>query len=232
MRPFISFILILVFVAATFCLPLAAMAVDPLVFGLTLGLTGKYEKASAIQEQGYQLWVRDVNQRGGILGRPVQLKLFDDQSDPQVAIGHYRQFAEQDRVDFLLAPFSSDITEAILPIARQHGYSIIAAGAAADRLWQQGYTNVFGLFTPASRIPASFLEMAVMHDLQTMAVVYCDDPFGRDIGTGTVKWSRRFGLTTVLEQKVGKNSLVTQARNGTIEVVWPQSLKTAEPVFE
>ncbi len=62
-----------------------AETADPIRIGLTLGLTGKYSEMSDIQMKGFRLWERDVNNRGGILGRNVQVIIYDDKSDPQTA---------------------------------------------------------------------------------------------------------------------------------------------------
>ena len=180
-------------------------AAGEFTFGLTLGLTGRYEHVGQMQSKGYRLWEKDINKTGGILGRKVRIILYDDKSDPVTARILYKKLIEEDRVDFLFAPYSSSITEAVLPLAQQHGYSLIAAGAAADRLWQSGYTNIFGLFTPASKIPVSFLEMTVTEGLQTLAIVYAGDPFSTDIAEGTRKWAQWFGLDIVLDQPMAKH---------------------------
>ena len=150
------------------CLSTAlAGASDVITIGLSLGLSGKYERSSTVQRNGFRLWETKVNEKGGILGRKVRLHLHDDKSDPLVARQLYKNMIEEQKVDFIFAPFSSAITEAILPIAEKNGYPVIASGASADRLWQQGYTNIFGLFTPASKIAVSFLEMAAMKKIKT-----------------------------------------------------------------
>ena len=170
MRLFISFILILVFVDATSCLPLAAMAVDPLVFGLTLGLTGKYEKASAIQEQGYQLWVRDVNQRGGFHG-----------------------------------PGTLEFVQAFQEMYGREPAYFAATAYAAGQIMEKAIAK-------AKSVNRERINR-ILFSLDTMSVI------------------GRFGVDRTGKQ-IKNFTLVTQARNGTIEVVWPQSLKTDEPVFE
>ena len=64
---------------------LGANAETPYRIGMTLGLTGKYATLADLQMKGYKLWEQDVNSKGGILGRPVQLTVLDDKSDPATA---------------------------------------------------------------------------------------------------------------------------------------------------
>lgn len=201
-----------------------AKAADEFTFGVSLSLTGKYEKMGQMQSKGYRLWEQHINKTGGILGRKVRIILHDDKSDPETARFLYKRLIEKDRVDFLFAPFSSTITEAILPLSQEHGYSLIAAGAAADRLWKSGYTHIFGLFTPASKIPVSFLEMAVLEGLQTLAVVYANDSFSTDIADGARKWARWFELDIILDQPMAKQEDELQKLAGHIQEIRPDIL--------
>jgi branched-chain amino acid transport system substrate-binding protein len=115
----------------------------------------------------------------------------------------------KDKVDLLFGPYSSEITEAILSVTESHGYPVLASGAAADRLWQKGYKNVFGVYTPASKYTIGFLEMLVMSNLNDIAIVHADDSFSKNIANGTKKWASWFGLRVVLfeEFKKGTKSL-------------------------
>ncbi len=168
---------------------------DPITIGVSLGLTGKYSIMAQSQEKSYRLWERDLNQRGGLLGRAIKLIVIDDQSNPQAAVAAYEKLIYQDKVDLLFAPFSSELTKAVMPLIEQNHYPLIASGAASDSLWQLGYRYIFGVFTSASKITVSFLEMLVINDLDNLAIFYAQDPFSKDTAIGCQKWASRFGLT-------------------------------------
>jgi branched-chain amino acid transport system substrate-binding protein len=91
---------------------------------------------------------------------------------------------------------------------------MLAAGAASDRIWQQGYTNVFGVFTPASRYAVGMLNLALLHDLMTIAVVYPDDPFSVSAAQGVKKWAPKLGLDIVMFEQFekGRRDLFDLAR--------------------
>jgi branched-chain amino acid transport system substrate-binding protein len=172
-------------------------AAEPIRIGVSLGLTGRFAVMADALNKGFKLWEKNVNARAGILGRPVQVIVKDDRSDPQHAVALYRELITKDRVDFLFAPYSSLITAAVLPIAETYDIPILIAGAAADRLWEQGYRNAIGVYTPASKFTLGFLELMVLHELNRVAIVHADDPFSVDLASYVQKWAPRFALTIV-----------------------------------
>jgi branched-chain amino acid transport system substrate-binding protein len=196
----------------------SAHASESIRIGLTLGLTGKYQVESDMQRKGFRLWEKDVNRRGGILSRTVQLLILNDKSDPQTAEFLYEQFILKDKVDLLFAPYSSEITEAILPLTEKYAYPLLASGASADRLWKKGYKYVFGVYIPASRTAVGFLKMAVEKGFQDIAIVYADDPSSQDVALGTKKWAGRFGLKVRLfeEIKEGGSNVIELARRAKV----------------
>ena len=186
----------------------------PIRIGLSLGLTGKYAKLAEMLDRAYRLWVRDVNQSGGLLGRPVEIVIKDDQSSPEVAVELYRELIHDSSVDLVFGPYSSAITAAVAPVVEKAGYPMLAAGAASDTIWQQGYTNIFGVFTPASRYALGMLDLALLNDLTTIAIVYPNDPFSVSAAGGVKKWAPKLGLDVVMFEKFekGQRDLVKLAR--------------------
>ena len=188
-----------------FFIALPASAQEPFIkIGVSLGLTGKYSEMSNMQMKGFRLWEKEVNGRGGILGRKINLIIYDDKSNPLTAKSLYEHLILNDKVDLVLGPYSSEITEAVLPVTEKYGYPMMASGASADRLWQKGYKYVFGVYAPASKYTIGFLELLVKNDFKNVAIVYADDAFSKDIAEGTKKWAERFGLKVLLFQGFNK----------------------------
>lgn len=186
--------------------------------GLTLGLTGKYAAMSDMQMKGFRIWEREINARGGLLGRPVEVIIYDDRGEPGAARSLYELMIEKQKVDFVFGPYSSAVTEAVIPVTEGHGYPLLVSGASADSLWEKGSRRTFGVQTPASKNAVSFLELLVQSNLDRIAVVYADDVFSRQVASGTVKWARRLGLGVVLFEGFQKGSadlapLLERARN-------------------
>lgn len=182
-----------------FCLLLQpANASEPIKVGLTLGLTGKYSEMSNMQMKGFKLWEKDVNNKGGILGRKIRLIIYDDKSDPLIAKALYEHLIMRDKADLVFGPYSSEITEAVLPVTEQYGYPVLTSGASSDKIWQKGYNYVFGVYIPASKYTVGFLELLVIKGFNDIAIVYADDSFSKSIADGTKKWAERFGLNILL----------------------------------
>jgi len=204
---------------------LAAEAAEPIKIGVSLGLSGRYSEMAHMQSEAFTLWAGDVNSRGGILGRKVDIIIYDDKSDPQTAKSLYEHLITQDKVDLLFAPYSSELTDAVAPLFEQYGYPTIASGASSDRLWQKGYKQLFGIISPASRFTVGFVEMLVQYGFTDVAIVYAgDDPFPTDIALGSKKWIEEFGLKVRLFsgfKKGTKNfdSLVKKARESHAQVL-------------
>jgi branched-chain amino acid transport system substrate-binding protein len=189
----------------------AAVGAAPLRIGISLGLTGRYENITRLQRHAFQLWARDVNRRGGVLGRTVEIVIRDDQSDPAVAKRIYQDFITRDKVDFVFGPYSSDITAAVAPIAEEHGYPMLSAGAASDELWNRGYRHLFGIIPAAGRYTVGFLALLAEARIARVAVVHVDDVYGASLAEGTQKWAKEYGLRVTSTQKIAKDAVELDA---------------------
>lgn len=174
--------------------------------GISLGLTGKYRAPSTMQQRGYELWQSEVNRRGGLLGKPVELIIVDDQSSSKNAARIYRELITQRRVDLLFGPYSSEIAGIVAPVIEKHGYPTLLPGAAADRIWEQGYRFIFGLFIPASKYSLEMLRLAVVHDLQRVAIVHANDGFSVEVANGARRWAQSADREVVLFEEFEKGT--------------------------
>jgi len=181
-------------------------AAEPIKLGGTLGLTGKYAPMSEMVSLGLQLWTKKTNAKGGILGRPVELIVYDDTSSPEVAKKLYERLILEDKVDLVFGPYSSVITTEAVKATEKYGYSILASGATSDRLWQQGYTHLFGVYIPASRYSFGFLRLIFRNGFKRVAIVSADDMFSVTVAEGAEKWAKRLGLTVTLMEKFKKGT--------------------------
>jgi branched-chain amino acid transport system substrate-binding protein len=184
---------------------------DPITLGGTLGLTGKYAPLSEMVASGLTLWCEQINQRGGLMGRQVQLTIYDDTCDSKVAKKYYEKMILEDKTDLVFGPFSSVITTEIVKVTEKHGYSVLASGAASDQLWQQKYTHLFGVYIPASRYAFGFLKFCFKNNIKRIAIVTPNDMFSETVAAGAEKWAIRLGMTVVLNESFQK---------GTKELKW------------
>ncbi|MEE4144090.1 MAG: amino acid ABC transporter substrate-binding protein [Halieaceae bacterium] len=186
----------------TLALTLAAgaHAVEPIRIGTTQSLTGPLQEFGTNQLRGLQMWVGDVNARGELLGRPVELVHYDDASDPARSAQLYRKLIQEDKVDLLIGPYSSDITMAASQVAEQFDFPMLTLGASADAIWSRGYENIVGLDTPSTRYMDVALVEAAARGAQTLALVYGDTDFTRDVVPGVRSKAQELGIRLVLDE--------------------------------
>lgn len=170
---------------------------EPITIGVSLGLTGRYSAMALQQEHGFELWQKDVNRSGDILGKQVQLLIRDDKSDPEIAKKLYRNMIDNDKVDFCFGPYSTGLTAAVLPITEKRRVPLLISGGAGDSLWAKQYRYAVGVFTPASQYTTGFFELLVKANLDNIAIVYADDPFSQDLAKGALVQAKRYGFKVV-----------------------------------
>jgi branched-chain amino acid transport system substrate-binding protein len=180
----------------------AAFASQPIRIGISLGVTGQFQSPSIMQQQALTLWRDDVNARGGIIDRPVELVIRDDRGNSAEAQAIYADFVSSGSIDLVLAPYSSELTAAVAPIVDRAGFPMLAPGASADSLWRSGYHSIFGILTPASQFTQGMLRLAHAAGLARIAILYSTDEFSADIANGTRRWAPYLRLKVVLDKKV------------------------------
>ena len=109
--------------ALTAAIALPALAQEgPLKIGASLPLTGNFSVAGQKHQQGYEHCVDLINERGGILGREVELIVSDNRSDPATAINQYERFINVDGVEAVYGTFSSRLTFPVANILAKNGF--------------------------------------------------------------------------------------------------------------
>src|SRR5262249_56782286 len=102
-----------------------ARAADPVRIGLSISLTGATSPAGRQVQAGLDIWRDDVNTKGGLLGRPVELVYYDDQGAPANAPGIYAKLMSVDQVDLLIGPYSTNVIAAAMPAIVQNDRTTI-----------------------------------------------------------------------------------------------------------
>ena len=166
--------------------------------GASVSQSGPYGSLGSNQLRGYQICVKQANERGGVLGRRLELIVDDDRSDPATAVGIYERLVKQDKVDAILGPYSSSITEAVADVAEKHRLAMVAPGAAATSIFKRGRRFVFMVLTPGERYHEGLIDLAARRGLKTAAIVHDASPVTRAIAQGTSDLAKRRGLAVVL----------------------------------
>jgi branched-chain amino acid transport system substrate-binding protein len=191
----------IVLLMSTLVCQLAVAAGAPIRVGVTVSLSGPYEGPGSVELEGIQMWVHDINQRGALLGRKVELVYYDDKSDPQTSVHLYERLINEDKVDLLLGPYGSDLTLAASSVAEKYQFPMVATGAAGDNIWSRGYKNIFGVDDLATRYMNLLIESAAGAGLKTIALVYADSDFPRGVAEGVRVQAAERGMQVVYDQE-------------------------------
>ena len=172
-------------------------ASEPIRIGASLAMTGIYAALGQNQHRGYELCVKHTNDKGGVLDRSVELVMYDDQSDPKTAIGLYEKLITVDKVDVVLGPYSSGITEAVANVNEKHKMPMVAPMAAATGIYKKGRQFIFMVQSPAEVYLEGFVDLVVTHGLSSIAFMNQDTLFPRATVEGAIKLAKRKGLRIV-----------------------------------
>jgi branched-chain amino acid transport system substrate-binding protein len=160
----------------------------PITIGASLSLTGGFQADGVAFQKGYELWAKDVNAHGGILGRQVQLKILDNKSSPNQVVSDYQMLINHDHVDLTFGPFTSLLTAAAASVAAHNGYAFIegAGGAPSvfDAASNQADHNTFDVSVPVEDTIMPFVNYIAQMPLSqrerlTAAYPMADDPFAK-----------------------------------------------------
>jgi branched-chain amino acid transport system substrate-binding protein len=165
--------------------------------GASISQTGPYAAPGQNQLRGYRLCVKHTNEKGGVLGRKLELVAEDDESQPATAARIYDRLITQDRVDAILGPYASPITEAVADVNEKHRMSMIATQGVTTSTYRKGRKFVFMVPSPAEVYLEGVVDIATRRGLKTVAVIGEDTLFAKAVIQGTVDLARKRGLDAV-----------------------------------
>lgn len=181
-----------------------ALAADPIKIGFSDQLTGSQAPNGRAVLLGAQIWLEEINAKGGLLGRPVQLDYYDDQTNAALAPGIYTKLLDYDKVDLLYA-VGTLISSTIMPIVMEHKM-VLFNSFALDVNAKYHYPRYFQTlpYGPDGKMSISrgFFEAArsVTPKPQTVAFVGADTEFSKDALIGARANAARLGLKTVYDR--------------------------------
>ncbi len=183
-----------------------AKAQQPIRIGASLAQTGAYAAPGQNQLRGYRLCVKYTNAKGGVLGRKLELIVEDDQSQPATAARIYEKLITQDKVDAILGPYASPITEAVADVNEKHRMPMVATQGAATSTYRKGRKFVFMVPSAAEVYLEGVIDVAARRGLKTVAIVSEDTLFAQAVAQGTGDQAKKKGLEVVFAQAYPKGT--------------------------
>ena len=199
----------------------------PLKIGASLSLTGTYAKPGTYQKEGYEICADELNAKGGLLGRKVEFVMYDDQSSTQTAQRLYEKLITEDKVEAVMGPYSSAITESVAGISEKYKKVMVSPLAATTSIFRQGRKYIFMVISPAEFYLEGLVDMGAKRGLKTIAIVNEDTLFPKATVVGTEELAKKRGLQIVLREAYPKGNTDFSALLVKIKAVNPDIIAAA-----
>jgi branched-chain amino acid transport system substrate-binding protein len=187
-------------------LSVPAGAQTPIKIGASMSVTGTYAKPGSYQKEGYDVCIDELNAKGGLLGRKVELVIYDDQSQPATAVKLYEKLITEDKVDAVMGPYSSAVSEAVANVTEKYKKVMVAPLAATTSIFKKGRKYIFMIITPAENYLDGLIDMAAKRGLKTVAIINEDTLFPKASAAGTADAAKKRGMQVVLQEAYPKGN--------------------------
>lgn len=230
MKGFSLFMTIAVLWGLMLTVPAAAIgAGKPIVIGGSLPLTGEFAETGQWIERGMRFWAEEINTRGGLLGRPVEFKIYDDQSNVGKAVTFAEKAITVDKADLLFGGYPGTAARAVMPVAEKHKVVYVSMGGHM-KSFQQGYTYSFGapplmgewwyegFFQWLATIPADQRP-------KRAAVYTINNPVGLSLQDSIDRWTKELNIQLVINEKYNSpladaTSLIVKAKQMNCDIIF------------
>ena len=178
--------------------------------GAALSGTGEYSAEGKDSRQGYDTWVRWVNEVYGgveIDGERYRAEIiyYDDGSDADTAANLIQRLIDENEVDFLLGPYSSSLTAATSAIAEANNVIMVEGNGTSDTMFERGFKNLFLVATIASDYTRSGIEALAAQGARTAVIAYEDTSFATAVANGAVRHLEAGGIEVLAVETYPKN---------------------------
>lgn len=189
----------------------AAQAADPVKVGFSMALTGSVAPNGKQILLALEIWRDDVNAKGGLLGRPVELVYYDDQSNPSNVPGIYTKLMSVDKVDLLLGPYATNMAAAAMPVIMQNKkttISMLAIGVNSKFNYSQYFSMVPVGPEGTLAFSRGFFELAAAQNPKpkTVAILAADAEFAKTASDGARENAKANGFEVIYDKTYPPNT--------------------------
>ncbi|HUC51409.1 MAG TPA: amino acid ABC transporter substrate-binding protein [Xanthobacteraceae bacterium] len=197
--------------AATGHFSAAAQNSPPIKIGFSMALTGPLAANGKQALLGAKIWAEDVNAKGGLLGRKVELVNYDDQSNPSTIPGIYTKLLDVDKVDLVVSGYATNMVAPAIPVVMQKNKTFISLFALAANS-EFHYPRYFSMLpsgpTPKESFTEGFFEVAAAQNPKpkTIALAAEDAEFSRNACEGARNNVKKYGFDIVYDKTYPPNT--------------------------
>jgi len=203
----------------TAVLPNLALAGDceEIVLGSAISLTGKYSTNGIHAKNGYEFAIKKIKEAGGVkVGDKCynfKVLYYDDESKGDRGATLAERLISQDKVQYMLGPYSSGLTKAIAPITENYKIPMVEAEGASRSLFNKGYKYLFAVLSTSEQYLASAIGLAAevakkngkkASDVK-VAIAVENDPFSLDVRAGVLDDAKKYDMKLVIDEKLPRD---------------------------
>jgi branched-chain amino acid transport system substrate-binding protein len=180
-----------------------AQAKDTIKIGFSMALTGALAGGGKQALEGMKIWRDDINAKGGMLGRQVEFKYYDDQTNPKNVPGIYAKLLDIDKVDFIVSGYGTNLIAPAMPVAIDRDVVFMGLfGMNNNKKWK--YEKYFQILPagpePAVGFSSNWFKAIETFKPKTIALLAADAEFARNLKEGAIINAKRAGLEIVYNQ--------------------------------
>ena len=178
-----------------------------LTLGAAISKTGELSKEGKLYLDSYKMTIKDINDKGGVKvggdSYKLDLKTYDDQSDPTKSRQLFQKLIQEDGVKYLLGPYSSGVTLAAQPIVQKNKLPMVEGGGSSTKIFSDSNKYVFGLLATAPHYADGALSLAKglkNPKVSKIAIAYENDIFSKGSASGVRKTAKQNGWDVVVDE--------------------------------
>ncbi len=182
-----------------------AQAQEPIRIGFGMAMTGPLGANGKSALLGMKIWEEDINKKGGLIGRPVRLVYYDDQSNPSTVPGLYAKLLDIDKVDVIVSGYATNMIAPAMPLAMQRGKvfpALFGTGVNSEFNYNKYFAMIPTGPDPKPAFTKPFFDVAVAQSPkpETISLMAADAEFGRNVCDGARQNAKAAGLEDRLRQ--------------------------------
>ncbi len=178
------------------------MSEQPIRIGYCLSLTGPLASNGKTARLAHQIWEDNVNRKGGLLGRKVQMVCIDDETNPKLVAEIYKRLLDNEKVDLVIGGYGDNSVAPAMPLIMERNRYLVALMALAVNA-PLGYANYFVMIptgpSPSEALTEGFFDLAAKQSPkpETMAILAADAPFSKSPVQGAKAHADKNGFKVV-----------------------------------
>ncbi len=188
-----------------------------ITLGSAISLTGKYATNGIHAQNGYEYAISKIGEAGGVKvgGDCYNFKVvyYDDESKGDRGATLAERLISQDKIQYMLGPYSSGLTKAIAPVTEKYRIPMVEAEGASRSLFNKGYKYLFAVLSTSEQYLASAITLAAEKATEAgkkpssvkVAVAVENDPFSLDIRAGVLEDAKKYGMQVVVDEQLPRD---------------------------